>query len=62
MRENLDPNIIPEKQPANPIKYSTEKSQIDHGRAGLRRRRPFPIINPSFHHQNCKRKFMQRQK
>ena len=43
MRKNLDPNIQPEKQHANPIKDSIEKPHIGQGRAGLRRRRPSPI-------------------
>ena len=52
MRKNLDPNILPEKQHANPIKGSTEKPYIGQGRAGVRRRRrPSPInqtiIQPS---------------
>ena len=37
--KNLDPNIKPEKQHANPIKGSREKPHIDQGRAGLRKRR-----------------------
>ena len=32
---NLDPNIKPEKQHANPIKDSVEKPCIGQGRAGL---------------------------
>ena len=36
--KNLDPNIIPEKQHANPIKGSVEKPWIGQGRAGLRRK------------------------
>ena len=51
MKKNLDPNILPEKQHANPIKGSIEKPYIGQGRAGLRRRRPSPnnqtIISPS---------------
>ena len=43
MRKNLDPNVKPEKQHANPIKGSVEKPHIGQGRAGLRRRRPAPI-------------------
>ena len=38
MRKNLDPNILPEKQHANPIKGSIEKPHIGQGRAGLRRK------------------------
>ena len=41
--KNLDPNIKPEKQHANPIKGSVEKPCIGQGRAGLRRKRPDPI-------------------
>ena len=51
MGKNLDPNIKPEKQHANPIKGSVEKPCIGQGREGLRRRRPAPInqtiISPS---------------
>ena len=43
MGKNLDPNIKPEKQHANPIKGSVEKLCIGQGRAGLRRKRPAPI-------------------
>ena len=43
MGKNLDPNIKPEKQHANPIKGSIEKPCIGQGRAGLRRKRPDPI-------------------
>ena len=43
MRKNLDPNILPEKQHANPIKGSIQKPQIGQGRTGLRRKRPAPI-------------------
>ena len=49
MGKNLDPNIKPEKQNANPIKGSIEKPCIGQGRAGLKRKRPDPInqtINP----------------
>ena len=43
MEKNLDPNIKPEKQHANPLKGSVEKPHIGQGRAGLRRKRPDPI-------------------
>ena len=43
MEKNLDPNIKPEKQHANPIKGSLEKPHTGQGRAGLRRKRPDPI-------------------
>ena len=43
MGKNLDPNIKPEKQHANPIKGSVEKPCIGQGRAGSRRKRPDPI-------------------
>ena len=43
MGKNLDPNIKPEKQHANPIKGSVEKPHIGQGTAGLRRKRPDPI-------------------
>ena len=49
MRKNLDLNIKPEKQHANPIKGSVVKPHIDKGRAGLKRKRSDPInqtINP----------------
>ena len=42
----MDPNILPEKQHANPIKCSTEKPCIGQGRAGLRRRRPSMLNQP----------------
>ena len=43
MGKNLDPNIKPEKQHANPIKGSIEKPHVGQVRAGLKRRRPYPI-------------------
>ena len=43
MRKNLDPNILPEKQHAIPIKGSMEKPHIGQGRAGLRRKGSAPI-------------------
>ena len=43
MRKNLDPNILPEEQHANPIISSIEKPHIGQGRAGLRRRKSSPI-------------------
>ena len=43
MGNNLDPNIKPENQHANPIKGSNENPCIGQGRAGLRRKRPDPI-------------------
>ena len=43
MGKNLDPNIKPEKQHANPIKGTVEKPCIGQGRTGLRRKRPYPI-------------------
>ena len=49
MGKNLDPNIKPEKQHANPIKGSVVKPCIGQGRAGLKRKRSDPInhtINP----------------
>ena len=49
MRQNLDPNIKPEKQHANPIEGSVGKPCIGQGRAGLKRKRSDPInqkINP----------------
>ena len=51
VKKNLDQNILPEKQHANPIKGITEKPHTSQGRAGMRRRRPPPInqtiIQPS---------------
>ena len=38
MRKNLNPNILPVKQHASPIKASIEKPHIGQGRAGLRRK------------------------
>ena len=49
MEKNLDPNIKPEKQHANPIKGSIEKPHIGQGTAELKRKRPDPMnqtINP----------------
>ena len=49
LRKNLDPNIKPEKQHANPIKGDVVKPHIGQGRAGLKRKRADPInqtINP----------------
>ena len=46
MGRNLDPNIKPEKQHANPIKGNTEKPHKGQGRAGLKRERPDPINQP----------------
>ena len=49
MRKNLDPNIKPEKQHANPIKVIVVKLHIGQDRAGLKRKRSDPInqtINP----------------
>ena len=40
MRKNLDPNTLPEKQHANPIKGSSKKPCIGQGRAGFRRSAP----------------------
>ena len=40
---NLDPNIKPEKQHANPIKGSVVKPHIGQVRAGLKRKRSDPI-------------------
>ena len=44
MGKNLYPNIKPEKQHANPIKSIIEKPCIGQGRAGLKRKKPDPII------------------
>ena len=41
--KNLDPNMKPEKQHANPIIDSIEKPCTGHSSAGLRRKRPDPI-------------------
>ena len=46
MRKNLDLNIKPEKQHANPIKGSVVKSHIGQDRAGLKRKRCDPINQP----------------
>ena len=43
VRKNLDLNIKPEKQHANPIKGSVIKLHIGQGRAGLKRKRSDPI-------------------
>ena len=44
MRKNLDLNIKPEKQHANPIKGNVVKPHIGQGRAGLKRKRSDPSI------------------
>ena len=49
MGKNLDPNIKPEKQHADPIKGSVVKPCIGQGRAGLKRKRSDHVnqtINP----------------
>ena len=46
MRKNLDSNIKPEKQHANPIKGSVVKLCIGQGRAGLKRKRSDPNNQP----------------
>ena len=43
MKRNLDPNMKPERQHANPIKGSVVKLCIGQGRAGLKRKRSDPI-------------------
>ena len=43
IRKNLDPNVLSEKQHANPIKGNTEKPHIGQGRAGMKRRRPSAV-------------------
>ena len=62
MGKNLDPNIKPEKQHANPIKGSREKPSIGQGRAGIEKKKISHQLNHNFHHQNCHRKFLERQK
>ena len=60
MGKNLDPNIKPEKQHANPIKGSLEKPCIGQGRAGIEKEKGLiQSIKLSFHHQNCHRKFLE---
>ena len=44
--KNLDPNLKPEKQHAMPKQGSMERPHIGQGRAGSRRKRPDPIIQP----------------
>ena len=43
MKKNLDPNIKPEKQHANPIKGNVVKPHLGQGKAGLKRKRSDPI-------------------
>ena len=43
MGMNLDPNIKPEKQQANPIKFRVVKPHVSQCRAALKRKRPDPI-------------------
>ena len=49
MRKNLDPNMKPERQHANPTKGSVVKLHIGQGRAGLKRKRSDPI-NQTMNH------------
>ena len=46
MGKNLDPNLKPEKQHAISKQGSMERPCMVQGRAGIRRRRPDPIIQP----------------
>ena len=59
MGKNLDPNLKPEKQHAISKQESMERPHIGQGRAGLRRKRPDPIINQLINHQTCYRKFLE---
>ena len=43
----MDPNLRPEKQHAIPKQGISEKPQVGKGRAGLRRRRPDHMNQPS---------------
>ena len=43
MIKNLDPNMKPDKQHANPIKGGVVKPHMGQGRAGLKRKRSDPI-------------------
>ena len=45
MRKNLNPNMKPERQHANPMKGSVVKLHIGQGRAGLKRRERSDLIN-----------------
>ena len=47
IKKELDPNLRPEKQHAMPKQGILEKPWIGQGRAGLRRRRPDHINQPS---------------
>ena len=47
IKKELDPNLRPEKQHAVPKQGRPEKPQVGQGRAGLRRRRPDHINQPS---------------
>ena len=47
IKKELDPNLRPEKQHAMPKQGILEKPQVGQGRAGLRRRRPDHINQPS---------------
>ena len=62
MKKNLDPNIKPEKQHANPINGSVVKPHIGQGRAELKRKRPDPIKKQLIPHQTYHRKFLERPK
>ena len=62
MRNNLDPNILPEKQHTNPIKGNTEKPHIGQERAGMRRKRPSPINQTITQQSELSQKFLEQQK
>ena len=51
VRKNLDPNIKPEKQYANPIKGSVVKPHIGQGSAGLKRKIS-DLINNTINHSS----------
>ena len=62
MGKNLDPNMKPEKQHANPIKGSIEKPCIGQSRAGLRRKILDPVNQTIIPLSELSQKFLKRPK
>ena len=62
MGKNLDPNLKPEKQDAISKQGNMERLHTGQGRAGLRRRRANPIIQPINQPSNLSQKFPGRTK
>ena len=56
MGKNLDPNLKPEMQHTIPKKGNKERQCVGQGRAGSRRKRPDPIIQPINQQSNLSQK------